>query len=36
MARPADNYPIKRKELLAIAENVFLQKGMSRQTSMIS
>lgn len=27
MARPADNYPIKRKELLAIAENVFLQKG---------
>jgi len=27
MARPADNYPIKRKELLISAENVFLQKG---------
>lgn len=27
MARPADNYPVKRKELLTIAENVFLQKG---------
>lgn len=27
MARPADNYPIKRKELLTSAENVFLQKG---------
>jgi AcrR family transcriptional regulator len=27
MARPADNYPVKRKKLLTIAENVFLQKG---------
>lgn len=27
MARPADNYPIKRKELLTIAESIFLEKG---------
>lgn len=27
MARPADNYPQKRKELLATAESIFLQKG---------
>ncbi|KAF5038026.1 HTH-type transcriptional repressor KstR2 [anaerobic digester metagenome] len=27
MARPADNYPIKRKELLTIAEGIFLEKG---------
>lgn len=27
MARPADNFPVKRKELLAVAERVFLRKG---------
>ena len=27
MASPPENYPIKRKELLAIAEKVFLEKG---------
>ncbi len=27
MARPADHYPARRRELLAIAEKVFLQKG---------
>lgn len=27
MARPADNYPVKRKELLTIAESIFLKKG---------
>lgn len=33
MARPADNYPVKREELLRIAEKVFLQKGYE-QTSV--
>jgi AcrR family transcriptional regulator len=33
MARPADNYPAKRKELLTIAESIFLKKGYE-QTSI--
>lgn len=32
MARPADNYPVKRKELLTIAESIFLQKGYEQSS----
>ena len=32
MSRPADNYPVKRKELLTIAESIFLQKGYEQSS----